>query len=92
MSIKRNGSQPSSKGPDEWFTGSVRVDPLFEAPIPARARGASVIFEPGARTAWAHVLAEVRVPRKDETLYHMPSPLIRSASYGGQTVISVPIT
>jgi hypothetical protein len=48
MDIKRNGSQPSSKGPAEWFTGTVRVDPLFEAPVPARARDSSVTFEPGA--------------------------------------------
>jgi len=52
MEIKRNGSQPSGKGPAEYFTGSVRIDPLFEAPEPARARGAIVTFEPGARTAW----------------------------------------
>jgi quercetin dioxygenase-like cupin family protein len=52
MEIKRNGSQASSKGPAEWFTGTVRIDPLFEAPKPARVRGASVTFEPGARTAW----------------------------------------
>jgi quercetin dioxygenase-like cupin family protein len=52
MELKRNGSQPSAKGPDEYFTGKVRIDPLFEAPDPARARGASVTFEPGARTAW----------------------------------------
>src|SRR2546427_12428844 len=52
MEIKRSGSQPSNKGPADWFTGSVRIDPLFEAPEPARVRGASVTFEPGARTAW----------------------------------------
>ena len=52
MEIKRSGSQPSSKGPADWFTGAVRVDPLFEGPEPARVRGASVTFEPGARTAW----------------------------------------
>ena len=52
MEIKRNGSQASSKGPADWFTGSVRIDPLFEAPEPARVRCASVAFEPGARTAW----------------------------------------
>ena len=50
MKIKRNGSQPSIKGSAEWFTGSVRIDPLFEES--ARTRGASVTFEPGARTAW----------------------------------------
>ena len=52
MEIKRSGSQPSGKGPADYFTGTVRIDPLFQAPDPARARGASVTFEPGARTAW----------------------------------------
>jgi len=52
MELKRNGTQVSSKGPAEYFTGNVRVDPLFEAPDPARVRSASVTFEPGARTAW----------------------------------------
>jgi len=52
MEIKRNGSQPSAKGAAEYFTGTVRIDPLFQAPAPARAQGASVTFEPGARTAW----------------------------------------
>ncbi len=48
MEIKRTGSQPSGKGPAEYFTGTVRVDPLFSAPDPARVAGASVTFEPGA--------------------------------------------
>jgi quercetin dioxygenase-like cupin family protein len=62
MEIKRNGSQPSSKGPSEYFTGSVRVDPLFDAPAPARVFGAYVTFEPGARTAWhAHALGQTLV-------------------------------
>jgi quercetin dioxygenase-like cupin family protein len=52
MDVKRIGSQPSGKGPAEYFTGAVRVDPLFEAVEPARVVGASVTFEPGARTAW----------------------------------------
>ena len=52
MDIKRVGSQPSARGPADWFTGTVRIDPLFQAPDPARAVGASVTFEPGARTAW----------------------------------------
>src|SRR3954453_3821120 len=52
MEIKRAGSRPSGKGPAEWFSGAVRIDPLFEAPEPARAVGATVTFEPGARTAW----------------------------------------
>ena len=52
MDIKPAGSQPSAKGPADWFTGNVRIDPLFQAPHPARVAGASVTFEPGARTAW----------------------------------------
>lgn len=52
MEIKRNGSQPSAEGPADWFTGTVRIDPLFSATEPARTGGASVTFEPGARTAW----------------------------------------
>jgi quercetin dioxygenase-like cupin family protein len=52
MSILRNGTRPSGKGPAEYFTGEVRIDPLIEAPAPARLFAASVTFEPGARTAW----------------------------------------
>src|SRR6202451_1661165 len=52
MEIKRNGSHPSNKGPAEWFTGSVRIDPLIQAAAPARVVAAAVTFEPGARTAW----------------------------------------
>jgi quercetin dioxygenase-like cupin family protein len=52
MEIKRPGTTPSAKGPADWFTGAVRVDPLFDRPDPARASGALVTFEPGARTAW----------------------------------------
>jgi len=52
MDITRAGSKPSAKGPGDWFTGTVRIDPLFQAPAPARAAGAAVTFEPGARTAW----------------------------------------
>lgn len=62
MEIKRAGSQPSAKGPAEWFTGTVRIDPLFTAPAPARAAGASVAFEPGARTAWhTHPLGQTLI-------------------------------
>jgi quercetin dioxygenase-like cupin family protein len=62
MEVRRNGSRPSAKGPAENFTGNVRIDPLFEAPDPARARGASVTFEPGARTAWhAHPLGQTLI-------------------------------
>jgi quercetin dioxygenase-like cupin family protein len=62
MDIRRSGSQPSGKGPAEWFTGTVRIDPLFEASNPARAVGASVTFEPGARTAWhTHPLGQTLI-------------------------------
>jgi quercetin dioxygenase-like cupin family protein len=52
MEIKRSGSQPSGKGPADYFTGTVRIDPLLDPPAPARVHGVSVTFEPGARTAW----------------------------------------
>ncbi len=62
MEIKRNGSRPSGRGPADYFTGQVRVDPLFEAPAPARVRGASVTFEPRARTAWhTHPLGQTLI-------------------------------
>ena len=62
MDIKRNGSQPSSKGPVDWFTGTVRIDPLFQPNAPARAGGARVTFEPGARTAWhTHPLGQTLI-------------------------------
>src|SRR6266571_4040536 len=62
MEIKRAGSQPSAKGPAEWFTGTVRIDPLFQAPDPALVQGASVTFEPGARTAWhTHPLGQTLI-------------------------------
>lgn len=52
MNIQRAGSPPSMPGPDDWFTGTVRIDPLFQTDPPARVGGAAVTFEPGARTAW----------------------------------------
>jgi quercetin dioxygenase-like cupin family protein len=52
MDIKRGGSQPSGQGPAEWFTGAVRLDPIVQAPAPARVMSTNVTFEPGARTAW----------------------------------------
>lgn len=62
MKITRGGSQPSGNGPADYFTGRVRVDPLFEAPDPARVRGASVTFEAGARTAWhTHPLGQTLI-------------------------------
>jgi quercetin dioxygenase-like cupin family protein len=62
MDIKRSGSQPSIKGPAEWFIGTVRIDPLFDAAAPARVAGASVTFEAGARTAWhTHPLGQTLI-------------------------------
>ena len=62
MEIKRAETRKSGEGPTDWFTGNVRIDPLFEAPEPARVRGASVTFEPGARTAWhTHPLGQTLI-------------------------------
>ena len=62
MELKRSGSQPSGKGPDEYFTGLVRIDPLFQTPDPTRVLGVSVTFEPGARTAWhTHPLGQTLI-------------------------------
>jgi quercetin dioxygenase-like cupin family protein len=62
MDIKKSGSRPSGKGQADYFTGAVRIDPLFEAPDPARVVGANVTFEPGARTAWhTHPLGQTLI-------------------------------
>src|SRR5581483_3611273 len=62
MEIKLAGSQASSTGPADWFTGTVRIDPLLQAAAPARVAGASVTFEPGARTAWhTHPLGQTLI-------------------------------
>jgi quercetin dioxygenase-like cupin family protein len=62
MDIKRCGTQPSAKGPADWFTGTVRIDPLTQAPGPARVVAASVTFEPGGRTAWhSHPLGQTLI-------------------------------
>ena len=62
MEIKRAGTDASTKGPGDWFTGAVRIDPLFTAADPARVQGASVTFEPGARTAWhTHPLGQTLI-------------------------------
>jgi quercetin dioxygenase-like cupin family protein len=62
MEISRAGSQPSKPGPADWFTGMVRIDPLFDAQEPARVAAASVTFEPGARTAWhTHPLGQTLI-------------------------------
>ncbi len=89
MDIKRNGSQPSAQGPADWFTGRVRIDPLFTATDPARAAGASVTFEPGARTAWhTHPLGQTlivtagcgRVQRQDGPIEEIrPGDVVRFA-------------
>jgi len=75
MQIKRSGSRPSEKGPPEYFTGAVRIDPLFESEGPARVRGASVTFEPGAHTVWhRHPLGQTLI---------VTSGLGRIQSWGG---------
>ncbi|QND63373.1 cupin domain-containing protein [Mesorhizobium loti] len=62
MDIKRSGSQASGKGSGDWFTGTVRIDPLFQAIAPTRAAGNAVTFEPGARTAWhTHPLGQLLI-------------------------------
>jgi quercetin dioxygenase-like cupin family protein len=62
MEIRRSGSQGSGKGPADWFTGTVRIDPLFPVAPPARAAGNAVTFEPGARTAWhTHPLGQILI-------------------------------
>ena len=62
MDIQRPGSKPSAKGPPDWFTGVVRIDPLFDRADPARVSGAAVTFEPGARTAWhTHPLGQTLI-------------------------------
>jgi quercetin dioxygenase-like cupin family protein len=62
MDIKRNGSRPSGKGPEAWFTGTVRVDPMFQVGDPARVSGGHVTFEPGARSAWhTHPLGQTLI-------------------------------
>ena len=66
LEIKRSGSQHSTKGRAEYFTGNVRIDPLFQANDPARAVGASVTFEPGSRTAWhTHPLGQILIVTSD---------------------------
>jgi len=62
VEITKSGSQPSTKGPADWFTGSVRIDSRFQRPAPARIGGATVTFEPGARTAWhTHPLGQTLI-------------------------------
>ncbi|GKS57836.1 hypothetical protein YTPLAS18_13630 [Nitrospira sp.] len=88
MEIKRIGSQPSSKGPADWFTGTVRIDPLFQANEPARSTGARVTFEPGARTAWhTHPLGQTL----DGHIRLRPGPILgrsdQEDSAGGRDIM-----
>ena len=82
MEILRAGSRPSGKGPAEWFTGTVRIDPLFAPAAPARGAGNAVTFEPGARTAWhTHPLGQVLIVVALTSLVLMHSG--RDAGMGG---------
>lgn len=83
MDIKKLGSQPSGKGPADWFTGAVRLDPLFEAPAPARVRVAHVTFEPGARTAWhTHPLGQTLIVTSGSGLAQRWGGLIQQIQAG----------
>jgi len=75
MDIMRSGARPSTRGPDQYFTGRVRLDPVVEAPEPSRVRAALVTFEPGARTAWhTHPLGQTLL---------VTAGLGRTQSWGG---------
>ena len=92
MDIKRSGSQPSGKGPAEYFTGTVRIDPLFQAPGPARVLGVSVTFEPGARTAWhTHPLGQTLIVRPNERAHkanrHGKQVKVMSNNIEGKVVV-----
>ncbi|MBW4038556.1 MAG: cupin domain-containing protein [Acidobacteria bacterium] len=90
MEIKRVGSRPSTKGPADWFTGSVRVDPLFQAADPARVQGAHVTFEPGARTAWhTHPLGQTLIVTSGSGLVQRLGGLIE-AIYPGDVIWFAP--
>jgi quercetin dioxygenase-like cupin family protein len=84
MDIKRCGSQPSGQGPAAYFTGAVRVDPLHDAPDPARVSVAAVTFEPGARTAWhTHPLGQTLI---------VTAGLGRAQRWGGPIESFAPVT
>ena len=75
MEIRQNGERPSARAPEDWFTGTVRQDPIIEAPAPARVRAVLVTFEPGARTAWhTHPLGQT---------LHVLSGVGRAQAWGG---------
>ena len=83
MEIKRNGSQPSGMGPSEYFTGTVRIDPLFNPPEPARVAMALVTFEPGARTAWhTHPLGQTIIITAGSGWVQREGGLIEEVSQG----------
>ena len=84
MDIKRNGTQASSQASAENFTGKARVDPLFAPPGPARVRGASVTFEPGARTAWhSHPLGQTLIVTAGCSWLARPSKSFSRATWCG---------
>jgi hypothetical protein len=94
MDIKRNGSQPSTKGSTDYFTGSVRIDPLFQANDPARAAGTSVTFEHGARTAWhTHPLGQILIVTAGCGLAHagvaLSKKFVRVTWFGFRLVKSI---
>ena len=90
MEIKRAGTQASAKGPADWFTGTVRIDPLFQAPDPALVQGACVTFEPGARTAWhTHPLGQVLHVLTGSGLVQLDGEPVR-AIHPGDTVTIEP--
>ena len=82
MNITRSGSQPSGKGPSEYFTGTVRIDPLFQAPDPARAVGVSITLEPGAREAWRSHQAS---PDADRDGWLRSGPMLGGTNRGHST-------
>ena len=84
MEIRKNGSQPSMRGPQEWFTGTVRIDPqFFEAEDPVRTTCGSVTFEPGARTAWhTHPLGQILIVTGGKGLVQREGGLIEEIGPG----------
>src|SRR5437899_11083851 len=83
MDIKRRRSRSSSEGPKEWFTGKVRIEPLFQTSAPGRVQGASVTFEPGARTAWhPHPLGQTLIVTSGCGLVQAESGLVEEIRTG----------
>ena len=83
MDIWKSGSRPSSKGSSEWFSGQVRMDPLFQPQTPARATGIQVTFEPGARTAWhTHPLGQTLIVTAGYGLVQREGETLRVTEHG----------